>query len=195
MAKPLLLLLLFSSLCAPLLAFEDPYDKYRYNREEEFDYDESLRKPWQEDNAVIPPLPDPGQMLEVPIDGLGDEFSVFIDPETLHVGKDQVVRYWLLLRSKLGAVNTHYEGIKCTGAEYKDYAFGSSRAASGYRQVKEPQWASVKPVRGLGFRHELHQLFCDYGLPRKVPDILIRIRDAASGPGSGRDSSGPSAFY
>ncbi len=182
-------------LAAPLQAFEDPYDKTRYNREENFDFDESLRKPWEEQKGGIPPLPDPDGMTEVPIDGLGDEFTVFIDPNTFSVGDDGVVRYWMMLKSRLGAMNWHYEGIKCTGAEYKTYAFGSKREAQGYRVAKSPQWASVKAVRGKGFRPELHQLFCDYGLPRAPRDIMTRMRDAASGFGSGKDSSGPNAFF
>jgi hypothetical protein len=177
----------------PLLAAGDPYDKYRYNREEEFDYDESLRKPWQEEAGEIPPLPKASAMQELPIDGLGDDFVVLLDPKSLSVGQDQVVRYWLMLRSRLGAVNLHYEGINCSTAQYKAYAYGSSAEPSGFRRVQEPKWASVQAVRGRGFRHELQQLFCDYGLPRTPRDILNRIRDAAQGPG--RDSSGPSAFF
>ncbi|MEO5343833.1 MAG: CNP1-like family protein, partial [Gammaproteobacteria bacterium SHHR-1] len=178
----------------PLAAFEDPYDKYRYNREEEFDYDESLRKPWQEGQSEIPPLPKASAMLEVPIDGLGDDFEVLIDPNSLSIGEDRVVRYWLMLRSHLGAVNLHYEGINCNTGQYKAYAYGSPREASGFRVVKEPRWAPLKALRGRGFRPELQQLFCDYGLPLARRDIIKRIRDAASGFGSGRDS-GPNAFF
>lgn len=194
MIRPLLMMLLVA-LLPPVLAFEDPYDKYRYNREEEFDYDETLRKPWQEESSGIPAMPEAKAMKALPIDGLGEDFDVFIDPASLSVGEDQVVRYWLMLRSRLGAVNWHYEGIRCGTREYKTYAFGSKSEQSGYRVVKEPQWASVTAVRGRGFRHELYAIFCDYGLPRAKRDIFNRVRDMERGLGSGRESSGPNAFF
>jgi hypothetical protein len=194
MIKLSLLLLLVCAWLPLAVAYEDPYDKYRYNREEGFDYDETLDKPWKESGAVIPPLPDPDDMQEVPIDGMGGDFTVFVHTRGLALGEDRVLRYWLLLRSRLGAVNTLYEGLRCTTHEYKTYAYGSKREKQGYRVNKAPKWMTVAAVRGKGFRHELDELFCNYGIPFSPEEIIRRIRDASVGRGVG-SSSGPAAFF
>lgn len=45
-----------------------------------------------------------------------------IDPETLTVGEDWVVRYVMVARSASGAQNVFYQGIRCQSAEVKTYA-------------------------------------------------------------------------
>lgn len=45
-----------------------------------------------------------------------------IDPATVSVGTDGVVRYVLVARSTSGALNVLFEGIRCETAEMKTYA-------------------------------------------------------------------------
>jgi hypothetical protein len=44
-----------------------------------------------------------------------------IDPATLAVGEDGVVRYVMVARSSSGALNVMYQGIRCATAETKTY--------------------------------------------------------------------------
>lgn len=44
-----------------------------------------------------------------------------IDPNTLTVGEDGVVRYVMVARSTSGALNVLYQGIRCATAETKTY--------------------------------------------------------------------------
>lgn len=44
-----------------------------------------------------------------------------IDPNTLTVGEDGVVRYVMVARSSSGALNVLYQGIRCATAETKTY--------------------------------------------------------------------------
>lgn len=50
----------------------------------------------------------------------GSSLSYGIDPKTLSVGEDGVVRYVLVARSS-GALNVLYQGIRCQTAEAKTY--------------------------------------------------------------------------
>jgi len=178
------------------LAYQDPYDKYRKNKEDTYEYDESQDKPWQESKDKIPLLPNPEAMQQVVIDGLDDEFTVFIDPASLNIGADRVVRYWVSLRSKSGADNTMYEGLRCTTHEYKTYAYGSKKTPGGFKAMESEHWLTTKAVRGRGFRHELDdQYFCYYGNPRPLQEILSRIKNASRGLMTGPGSAGPSSFY
>lgn len=44
-----------------------------------------------------------------------------IDPKTLTVGEDGVVRYVMVARSSSGALNVLYQGIRCATSETKTY--------------------------------------------------------------------------
>ncbi|MBI2750664.1 MAG: hypothetical protein HYX43_15430 [Burkholderiales bacterium] len=48
--------------------------------------------------------------------------KVGIDPNTLVVGNDGVVRYVVVMRNASGSVNAAFEGILCTNGEVKTYA-------------------------------------------------------------------------
>lgn len=55
--------------------------------------------------------------------------SYGIDPKTLTVGEDGVVRYVMVARSDSGALNVMYQGIRCATAETRTYARWSSNSS------------------------------------------------------------------
>lgn len=80
-------------------------------------------KPFKED-AVTFPAP-PVDRDAVPFDLGGREDSPLrfaIDPKSVSIGKDNVVRYTVLITSKTGARNVNYEGLRCDTAERRIYA-------------------------------------------------------------------------
>ena len=52
-----------------------------------------------------------------------------IDPNTVTVGEDDVVRYVMVARSVSGALNVLYQGIRCATAETKTYGRLSDKGA------------------------------------------------------------------
>ena len=61
-----------------------------------------------------------------------------VDPATLTVTSDGVVRYVMVAGHASGASNAMYEGIRCSTGEFKTYARVS---ASGlWSMVNDPQW-------------------------------------------------------
>lgn len=64
-----------------------------------------------------------------------------IDPATLSLGSDGVVRYALVALPSSGKASGLYEGIRCATAEVKLYA--RFNADSGWVSVKDPQWQSL----------------------------------------------------
>lgn len=171
-----------------LLGFEAAAFKDPYGRSDEFHYDESKDKPWEEQGDNIPPIPPEKDFEEVPIDSI-KEFKVFIDLKGLSIDKDQVVRYWISLRSGQGAINLMYEGMRCTGEQYKTYAFGNKREPSGYKLMPESKWMDAKGIRGKGYQPELLDYFCKFNMPKAKTDILRSIKDAKRGGGMGRPAS------
>jgi hypothetical protein len=78
-------------------------------------------KVWTE-AAAAPPATFSTEVL-IPFEVMkASALSYGIDPNTLTVGEDGVVRYVMVARSSSGALNVLYQGIRCATAETKTYA-------------------------------------------------------------------------
>ncbi len=66
-----------------------------------------------------------------------------VDPETLRITSDGIVRYVMVASSPGGTVNASYEGIRCLTGEVKTYA--RSGSTGKWNTVADPQW---KPLNG-----------------------------------------------
>ena len=69
-----------------------------------------------------------------------------IDPNTLSVGADGVVRYVLVARSERGALNVLYQGLRCQTAEVKTYGRWDNR--SSWNTDSKDGW---QPLASKGF--------------------------------------------
>ncbi len=95
---------------------------------------------WQEGTA--PPPPTFNQSALVPFDGpVNSPLTFGVDPTTLQIGKDGVVRYVVVATSPSGTVNAMYEGIRCASAQVKTYA--RHNPSSGWNAVQMPEWRSL----------------------------------------------------
>lgn len=89
-----------------------------------------------------PPLKLEGLItLEVP----GSALRFGIDPGSISVGSDQVVRYVVIARSTSGVVNAMYEGIRCQSGEYMLYA--RHNGSGGWSVLGEPSWRPLQDQR------------------------------------------------
>lgn len=95
---------------------------------------------WTE--AVVPEAPlfstVNGVMIEMP---RHVSIQVTVDPNTVAIGSDGVVRYVAIMTNLSGSVNAVYEGIRCTTDEVKTYARWNS--AGKWTPVAEPQWKEI----------------------------------------------------
>lgn len=84
--------------------------------------EERLRQ--ADEQVVPPPAFDRARLLEVQL-GLAaaTDFRYFVDPATVSVGTDRIVRYVVVARSPSGVENVRFEGVRCPG-EYRIYAVG-----------------------------------------------------------------------
>lgn len=101
--------------------------------------------PWQEDAAPAAPAFSTGSL--VPIDmGANAALRYGIDPATVSIGKDQVVRFVTVATSSTGTQNVWYQGINCDKGEFKIYARWSLASSAGpahWYNVDSPEWRSL----------------------------------------------------
>lgn len=87
-----------------------------------FEYLFDRKSVFVEDKDVTPPpLPDYDKLLPFEV-SKGTTLTFAIDPKSLSIGKDGVVRYTVVITSPAGARNVRYEGIRCgDGQQWKLY--------------------------------------------------------------------------
>jgi len=165
------LLWLGQALAVKNWSFDDPNDTpLRYQEGEQ----------WKEQALKdLPPYPDAEKLLEIQFEHPGNRFRFFIDPASLTIGKDRVVRYTLVLESnRSGNRNIMYEGMRCATREYKTLAYGTKKGE--FRPLGRPKWLSIDRARSNWFRRDLWKFYLcrsnqDADQP-KAGDILDSIK-------------------
>lgn len=106
---------------------------------------------WQEADAPPPPAWRMDKLI--PIDmPIRTDLSFGIDPATLSIGPDWVVRYVVVAYRPGGSTNAIYEGLRCNTAEVKTYARASEPGK--WSPVGSPIWRPLD-VTQSATRHSL----------------------------------------
>lgn len=142
------------------------------NFEEEFD---DPNKPWQEIEIQLPAPPKDADLLSFYVSPTATQ-NYAIDPKSLTVGTDGVVRYTMVAVSQGGARNVSYEGIRCVSFEKKLYALGQPDGK--WTRSRRDQWEPI--VRGNANRQHA-ALALDYfcqgrSIAGKGEEMIKRIR-------------------
>lgn len=105
---------------------------------------------WKESEAPPPPAFQPDQLIRIDMPSyVSLRFGV--DPATLVITPDGIVRYVVVAKNATGAISAMYEGIRCARGEVKTYARYSS--SGHWSAVKDPQWQELNGK--LPSRHAL----------------------------------------
>ena len=115
----------------------------------------------------------------VRFDALGSSDMRFgVDPATVSLGSDGVVRYVMVVTSPSGALNASYDGVHCHRGEFKNYARWSPASASGeghWNMAEQPEWRSLssghatRPALALA-----RAAFCEGAAPNGSVDKMLR---------------------
>lgn len=104
---------------------------------------------WKEMDAPAPaPLRTTGL---IPIEMPESALRFGVDPASIGLTADGIVRYVVVATSRTGAVNAFYEGIRCSTAETRLYA--RYNPDSGWVPVRDGEWRSLYETRPS--RHSL----------------------------------------
>lgn len=127
---------------------------------------------WKESEVPPPPAFDAGKLLTFDV-STGSSLVFGVDPATLHIAADGVVRYVMVATSPSGARNVFYEGIRCTTAEFKTYARYTPDGV--WNKVARPEWRSLSA--GMPSRHALafaRAGACDNAAPATSVHEIVR---------------------
>lgn len=117
---------------------------------------EQERREWKEGEVSLPAYPRAGGLIEFFVSG-ATSFRFFIDPASLSLGSDGVVRYTLIARSPSGVANVSYEGIRCATGSYNVFALGND----GRWAARQSEWREIEPRSVQRWHNELRgRYFC-----------------------------------
>ncbi|MBI3152535.1 MAG: CNP1-like family protein [Chloroflexi bacterium] len=116
-------------------------------------------KVWQEAEISLPAPPRNEGLLAFEVSAAtGNRFS--IDPASLSVGLDGVVRYTLVVLAPAGGRSITYEGIRCETRERRIYASG--RSDGTWSKSRANQWSRIQEA----YANRQHAaLYLDYFCP------------------------------
>lgn len=98
-------------------------------------------RPWAEVETTLPAAPLAENLVPIYVGPISDnKFSV--DLPSVVLGEDGVVRYTLVVVSPSGARNVSFEGIRCSTAERRLYAFG--RRDGSWSKARNNAWVKIE---------------------------------------------------
>ena len=132
-----------------------PGERLRDSAADSIDFTE---KPLDELPLQLPAPPKPGDLIEFD-PGRPATLRYYIDPASLSVGTDAIVRFTVVVRGEGTASNVSYEAIRCKTRERKVYAYG--RTDGTWSAVRAPQWTTISGLTTDGHRFVLYEnYFC-----------------------------------
>ena len=129
------------------------------------------KKQWAELDVKPPPYPKPANLIPFEVSAASSN-RFYIDPESISIGGDGVVRYTLVVKSPSGAENVSYEGMRCETREQKYYALG--RRDGTWANARASEWRYIE-YKDINRQHGV--LYVDYFCPgRRKP--IGSVKDA-----------------
>ena len=95
---------------------------------------------WQESEVPAPPAFSKDHLIAIEMPHYVT-LKFGVDPATLAITPDGIVRYVMVATNASGSVNAMYEGIRCATGEVKTYARASGSGT--WSVVKEPEWRAL----------------------------------------------------
>lgn len=97
----------------------------------------ALDPDWKESDAPPAPTYSTAQLVSIEMPHyVSLKFGV--DPATINITPDGIVRYVVVAQNASGAGTAMYEAIRCATGEVKTY--GRQNQGEAWRMVKEPKW-------------------------------------------------------
>lgn len=149
-----------------------------------YDYVESEedQKAWQEEKVKPPVAPDLDSLIPFEVN-VSNANRFLVDPASLSIGKDGVVRFTVVIESSGGARTVNYEGLRCATRERRLYAFGQPDGS--WIESKDSPWILMHKQQ-----HKMHnaypavladEYFCvNREQPKDVAEAVQRLKSGSA---------------
>lgn len=97
---------------------------------------------WKENEVPPPPALRTTGLIAVEVPGSSLRFGV--DPDSVKIGADGIVRYVVVASSATGVANGMYEGVRCATGMVKVYA---RHTGNGWVPTREAEWQEIHQIR------------------------------------------------
>ena len=97
---------------------------------------------WREAETPPPPAMRTDGLLKFDV-SVNSELSYGVDPASISIGEDGVVRYVMVATSRSGAINALYEGVRCNTGEVKTYARWNPAPPGAWILAQQPEWRQL----------------------------------------------------
>jgi hypothetical protein len=150
-----------SAACAGLAAMaaaaialaQVPGEQLRDSARDAIDFEQ---KPLDEAPVSLPGAPKMDALIAFD-PGRRTSMRYFVDPASVAVVHEGIVRFTLVVRGDGAAANVSYEAIRCKTYERKVYAYG--RSDGTWQPVRNPAWTRIGGQDADGHRHVLYESF------------------------------------
>jgi hypothetical protein len=126
---------------------------------------------WQESAAPPPPAFDQNSLVPIEMPPYMT-LKFGIDPKTITITPDGIVRYVVVASSKAGGtVNAFYDGVRCKTGEMKSYARYSGNA---WELAKAPEWKRITDLNSRYTWAIATQGLCRDSAPRSTASEIVQ---------------------
>jgi hypothetical protein len=144
---------LIAAAAAGIALAQAPGQQLRDTARDAIDFEE---KPLDEAPVEFPGPPKPDGLLEFD-PGRRTTMRFFVDPASVAVVHDGIVRFTVVIRGEGSASNVSYEAIRCKTRERKVYAYG--RGDGTWQAVRQPAWTKIGGLESDGHRFVLYEIY------------------------------------
>ena len=138
---------------------------------------DSEQDQWKEQKTTLPGLPAEENLRPLDMQTGEGNYSYFVDRTSVSRGKDDVMRYTVMLRSNTGVTATFHEGLRCASNEAITYGYVSE--TDGFQRSSNSRW---HPVSFLGIHvyqdYLAKVIMCDkHGFARDAEKAVKALDD------------------
>ena len=130
---------------------------------------------WNEVEVKIPNAP-PSKQLKPFFVSVNTSLTFALDAESIELGKDDVMRYIIVITSPSGAKQVSYEGIRCEKHEWRLY--GNLQSDGQWRRHPGSKWQLIMPNSYNRYHSALvKDAFCENSIPRRnIKEIISLLK-------------------
>ncbi|MBU1358302.1 MAG: CNP1-like family protein [Gammaproteobacteria bacterium] len=130
---------------------------------------------WKESDVPPPPAFSESRLVPVEMPRYMS-LKVGVDPDTIQITGDGVVRYVVVASNRAGgALNAFYDGVRCATEETKNYARYNGEK---WEKVKDAEWKKIGDLNSSYTKALSSQALCRGHAPRaSVSQMMQQLRN------------------